>query len=211
MSESYSGSTHALFVSSSVQELLLIEMVGLTKRMVLEERKHGLPGIDSSSLFLPQPVLTIDDANAAQEIDAKLAHAEDEETEKESVSTRLELLGYRVGQGLVERFSRDRPRFIDTLDIIKFICKDLWTLLFRKQIDNLKTNHRGVYVLTDHSFRWFSKMSSRNGRVEADSLAQPVRSINGKKTTNRTIVPLVSMWTDTRGFGQSWRKLHRYC
>ena len=28
------------------------------------------------------------------------------------------------------------------MDVIKFLCKDLWTLLFRKQIDNLKTNHR---------------------------------------------------------------------
>lgn len=40
------------------------------------------------------------------------------------------------------RFSRDRPRFVDTLDVIKFLCKDMWTLVFRKQIDNLKTNHR---------------------------------------------------------------------
>lgn len=40
------------------------------------------------------------------------------------------------------RFSRDRPRFNDNLDVIKFLCKDLWTVLFRKQIDNLKTNHR---------------------------------------------------------------------
>ena len=43
---------------------------------------------------------------------------------------------------LEDRFSRDRPRFTDTLDVIKFLCKDLWTLVFRKQIDNLKTNHR---------------------------------------------------------------------
>ena len=40
------------------------------------------------------------------------------------------------------RFSRDRPLFTDTLDMIKFLCKDIWTLTFRKQIDNLKTNHR---------------------------------------------------------------------
>lgn len=49
---------------------------------------------------------------------------------------------------------------MDTLDIIKFICKDFWIAVFQKQIDNLKTNHRGVYVLTDNSFRWLSKMSS---------------------------------------------------
>lgn len=40
------------------------------------------------------------------------------------------------------RFSRDRPRFTEHLDVIKFLCKDLWVILFRKQIDNLKTNHR---------------------------------------------------------------------
>lgn len=40
------------------------------------------------------------------------------------------------------RFSQDRPRFSETLDVIKFLCKDMWTLVFRKQIDNLKTNHR---------------------------------------------------------------------
>ncbi len=56
--------------------------------------------------------------------------------------------------------TREKPRFLDTLDVVKFICKDFWVSLFQKQIDNLKTNHRGVYVLTDNSFRWISKMSS---------------------------------------------------
>src|SRR5579862_8986257 len=40
------------------------------------------------------------------------------------------------------RFTRDRARFVDTLDVVKFVCKDLWTIMFKKQIDNLKTNHR---------------------------------------------------------------------
>lgn len=42
----------------------------------------------------------------------------------------------------------DRPRFTDNLDAIKFICKDFWSELFKKQIDNLKTNHRvGARIL----------------------------------------------------------------
>ncbi|KAL5337103.1 transport protein particle component-domain-containing protein [Aspergillus crustosus] len=90
---------------------------------------------------------------------------------KETAFFRLESLGYRVGQGLAERFSRDRPRFTDNLDVIKFLCKDLWMILFKKQIDNLKTNHRGVYVLTDNSFRPFSRMSM-SVRSEAVSMAQ---------------------------------------
>lgn len=61
---------------------------------------------------------------------------------RDNMYVRLERLGFRVGQGLSERFSRDRPRFTDPLDAIKFVCKDLWTVVFKKQIDNLKTNHR---------------------------------------------------------------------
>ena len=67
---------------------------------------------------------------------------------EDSVYVRLERLGFRVGEGLSERFSRDRPRFTDQLDVIKFLCKDLWTVVFKKQIDNLKTNHRVRYVYT---------------------------------------------------------------
>lgn len=59
----------------------------------------------------------------------------------------------------MRRFSRDKPRPTSPLDIIKFLCKDLWMLLFRKQIDNLKTNHRGIYVLTDNTFKPLSRMS----------------------------------------------------
>ncbi|KAH7041130.1 transport protein particle component [Microdochium trichocladiopsis] len=96
----------------------------------------------------------------------------DEDEERDAVFYRLETLGYRVGLGLVERFSRDRPRFNDTLDAIKFVCKDLWTLVFKKQVDNLKTNHRGVYVLTDNLFRPLARMSTDAGG-QAVVRAQP--------------------------------------
>jgi len=56
----------------------------------------------------------------------------DSENDKEAVYYKLEMLGYQVGQSLVERFTRDRPRFVDTLDVVKFICKDLWTIIFKK-------------------------------------------------------------------------------
>ena len=44
------------------------------------------------------------------------------------------------------RYTMDRPRFTDHLEAIKFICKDFWSELFKKQIDNLKTNHRVISV-----------------------------------------------------------------
>ena len=42
----------------------------------------------------------------------------------------------------LRRYTRDKPRLGDTLEIIKFVCKDFWQALFKKQVDNLKTNHR---------------------------------------------------------------------
>lgn len=41
-------------------------------------------------------------------------------------------------------------------------------MLFRKQIDNLKTNHRGVFVLTDQRFQPISRVSvDRKAGVKA--------------------------------------------
>ncbi|KAF2861927.1 BET3 family protein [Piedraia hortae CBS 480.64] len=94
-----------------------------------------------------------------------------------AMTKRLEEVGYRVGQGLAEGLSAFKPRPTSPLDVIKFICKDLWTAIFQKPIDNLKTNHRGVFVLADNSFRPIAKMSMDlkegvRGREEGLSRAQ---------------------------------------
>jgi hypothetical protein len=61
--------------------------------------------------------------------------------------------GYRVGYSLSERLSKENPRYRDELDTIKYLCKELWICLFKKQVDNLRTNHQGVYVIHDGRFR----------------------------------------------------------
>lgn len=45
------------------------------------------------------------------------------------------------------RFTKDTPRFKDELDVMKFICKDFWTSVFKKQIDNLRTNHQVCTII----------------------------------------------------------------
>ena len=40
------------------------------------------------------------------------------------------------------RFTKDSGRFKDELEIMKYICKDFWTAVYKKQIDNLRTNHQ---------------------------------------------------------------------
>nr|XP_043628801.1 trafficking protein particle complex subunit 6b-like isoform X2 [Erigeron canadensis] len=82
---------------------------------------------------------------------------------------RIEAIGFHVGHQLSERYTMERPRFSDHLEAIKFICKDFWSELFKKQIDNLKTNHRGTFVLQDDKFAWLSRIS---GVPSAEASAQ---------------------------------------
>ena len=79
---------------------------------------------------------------------------------KSEANTKLEQMGFRVGLSLIERFTKDSARFKDELDMMKFICKDFWIMLFGKQIDNLRTNHQGVYVLNDSSFKLLNRISA---------------------------------------------------
>ncbi|KAL1877400.1 hypothetical protein Daus18300_002384 [Diaporthe australafricana] len=164
------GDPTATFLSASCLDFLLIELVPMAYRVTNE-----LEASAAASSVVPPAASAAAAAAAEKDVSSTAGvvgpaaggggprAVMDEEEERDAVFYRLETLGYRVGQGLVERFSRDRPRFNDTLDVIKFLCKDLWMLVFRKQIDNLKTNHRGVYVLTDNAFRPFSRMSTEAG------------------------------------------------
>lgn len=82
--------------------------------------------------------------------------------DQEAAFYRIEQLGYQVGQRLLERIllaQMPESRILEQIDSVKFLCKEFWGLLFGKSIDNLKTNHRGVYVLHDHTFSWISRFS----------------------------------------------------
>ncbi|KAL7918339.1 transport protein particle component [Trichoderma austrokoningii] len=165
----------ATFLSSSTLDFLLIELVPLAHR-VTTDRDAASPSATADALALQSPphsaATAKSEATSGTVVGGDTPKRIDDEERLDAVHYRLESQGYRVGQGLVERFSRDRPRFNDTLDVIKFLCKDLWSLVFGKNIDNLKTNHRGVYVLTDNVFRPFSRMSTETGS-QAVVRAQP--------------------------------------
>lgn len=70
------------------------------------------------------------------------------------------------------RISRDRPPLPTTLDVLKFLCKDFWIAVWDKQVDGLRTNHRGVYVLQDHSFKPLTRISSSQGSAAAAPAAK---------------------------------------
>ncbi|KAM9997898.1 hypothetical protein ACTFIY_007562 [Dictyostelium cf. discoideum] len=80
-------------------------------------------------------------------------------SDKQQAHKKLDKLGFKVGHRLVERLSLDTALFPELLDAVKFICKVFWTTVFKKTIDGLKTNHKGVFVLTDSKFQWLQHLS----------------------------------------------------
>ncbi|KAF5351425.1 hypothetical protein D9758_013527 [Tetrapyrgos nigripes] len=69
-------------------------------------------------------------------------------------------------------YPRMTPKLTATLDVIKFVCKDLWAACWDKQVDNLQTNHRGMYVLQDNAFKTITRLSSWEGRANATRKAK---------------------------------------
>lgn len=89
--------------------------------------------------------------------------------EKEKALADLEHIGFNAGYRLIEKLTREYPKFKDELDLMKFVCKDFWMCVFKKQIDNLRTNHQGVYVLQDKSFRFLNKISGDRQYLDQSS------------------------------------------
>ncbi|TBU48738.1 transport protein particle component [Dichomitus squalens] len=119
----------------------------------------------------------------------------------EELRARLEAIGMHVGANMAERLCHERGLFSDTLDAIKFICKDLWNACWEKQVDNLRTNHRGVYVLQDNSFKPLTRISGWEGRAESLKrarvyVAMPagiIRGALGRLGYQATVVPEVTV------------------
>ncbi|EDU40717.1 trafficking protein particle complex subunit 6B [Pyrenophora tritici-repentis Pt-1C-BFP] len=164
----YTDPTYSL-INTSCLDLLLIELVPMAYRITADLAQREEEWIRGSSVGEKGRLTGTargTDGGPVGGLGAGTATVDDEEA-REAVFHRLESLGYRVGLGVVERVSRQTPRPTTPLDCIKFLCKDLWTLLFRKQIDNLKTNHRGIYVLTDNTFKPLGRMSFDTKKYDA--------------------------------------------
>lgn len=127
---------HQKQVSTSCFDFLIIEIVPLAMRVVDEIRERQQNEQETSSLLRTQ----------------KSASKTNAEGGDDDVYFRVEQYGYRLGRGLAEVFTRERGRFANQLDVMKFVCKELWPLVFKKQIDNLKTNHRVSFL-----FNWYHK------------------------------------------------------
>ncbi|KAJ7212188.1 TRAPP complex subunit trs33, partial [Mycena pura] len=173
-------------IDGAVMDYFLIELVNTlrvsasvaterSKKIEAEMVEAGL--IPPSSAPPPHPLKK--EAPSARDSTTSLnsrastgARASAADEAEEAVRSRLDAIGMHVGANFTERLCRDRPLFGETLDAIKFICKDIWAACWDKQVDNLRTNHRGVYVLQDNSFKPVSRVSSWEGRADAINRAK---------------------------------------
>ncbi|SPO29417.1 related to TRS33 - subunit of the transport protein particle complex [Ustilago trichophora] len=196
-----------LYVDSQALHSLAIEMVHtlihssrfVSRKQSLAREELQLAGIDlpppptssrpPSSTTAPTSTAAASAASPHSEVVRTVSGTESSPsetlTEIESMLIhRLEAIGYHVGYHTTENLARDRARFTDTLDVLKFICKEVWTTVWGKQVDNLRTNHRGVYVLHDNQFQPLRHVSTAQGaqvtaREARVFLAYPVGIVKG--------------------------------
>ena len=68
-------------------------------------------------------------------------------TDKVSNVLELQLVGYINFRMQITklfyniRLSKETLRFRDDIDSVEFICRELWNFIYKKQVDNLRTNH----------------------------------------------------------------------
>lgn len=92
----------ASFLSSSALDFLLIELVPLAYR-VTSETPQPPPSASSTGPAAPTDGASTTNNAATNGAATTLSKVDDEET-LDAVKHRLETAGYRVGQGLVERY-----------------------------------------------------------------------------------------------------------
>lgn len=159
-------------VDGAVMDYLLIEAVNAlrassavaTARAKRIEREM----VEAGLLPAPAPAKAQQNRDSVESSSKQRVSGDDGgDDEDEDVRIRLEAIGRHVGASFAERLCRDRALFSDALDAIKFVCKEVWVACWDKQVDNLRTNHRGVFVLQDHVFKPLARISSWESRARA--------------------------------------------
>ncbi|KAL7556916.1 hypothetical protein ACA910_003842 [Epithemia clementina (nom. ined.)] len=173
--------TNDMKVSEQMVEFLLSELVLYAKDSCIPNNNKASAAAGSSG----------------ESQEGSASAVEDEEAltiAAEQAAAKLERIGFAVGFRLTERLAQNKtwnavPNqdmaaavSAQQLEAVKFLCKEVWTDIFGKQIDKLQTNHRGVFVLKDLNLKWLSRFPSgtEHARVTAIRLlAFPCGLIRG--------------------------------
>lgn len=75
---------------------------------------------------------------------------------------KLDSIGYNTGIQLAQHYLQYHNNNIiqssESLDKIKYLCKELWLFIYNKTIDKLQTNYKGIYVLHDFNHKLTSHL-----------------------------------------------------
>lgn len=150
-------------VNARCLDFLLMEMISTSIKVTqLKEEKEIGNEIEiggASDIELPGSIASLDPAVV----------------NKDEVTLRNENYGFQVGIRLCELLMYKSPstsKISNILDIMKFVCRDVWRSLYGKQMDNLRTNHRGIFVLVDNNCRLINQMNSSKGVPDSISRAR---------------------------------------
>lgn len=92
-------------------------------------------------------------------LNAEIAQSLQERFGLEKATAQLNAMGYATGLRLATRLVVNRLPLPAERTVMKYVAKDLWTLLFRKSASRLQTDRMGIYIIQDHSFRWLEHFS----------------------------------------------------
>lgn len=109
----------------------------------------------------------------------------------------IENVGVQLGRRIIDVMTKDQLNVHQTqLEIIKFICVSFWPYLFGKQVDNLKTNNAGTFVLLDQNFKFLGRISSEyrqpgSSGEEADPSLGFQAAVDRQRTYSYYVVGLI--------------------
>ncbi|KAI5970760.1 TRS33 [Candida margitis] len=188
---------HQSQISYSSFEFLLQEIVPTSIRVSKQLSTQSA----QPSITPPPPTTTTDSTEAKQQdqqtrIDTQLSSINNDFPgtvnildssllPTDDVTIRIETMGYNLGLKIAELllYQNSTTKIIDILDIMKFVCRDVWKCLYNKQIDNLRTNHRGTFVLIDNSYKLISEFSSGNSNSNSNEGAGGEGGISSNQDT----------------------------
>ncbi|RLV92766.1 Trafficking protein particle complex subunit 6B [Spathaspora sp. JA1] len=150
------------YVNSTTLDLFLQELIPTSIRVSQKLMSTTTYSSEDTPITnIDQPLSTIpgDLPGTVNVLDSMIMH-------NDEVTIRIEKYGYNLGVKISEALlykNGGGAKIVDILDIMKFVCRDVWKCLYNKQMDNLRTNHRGTFVLVDTNYKLISSLNSPLG------------------------------------------------
>ena len=121
------------------------------------------------------------------------------ETHRMTIATKIESLGHGIGFRFIERTAQNRLLPADSLEIIKFLCKDVWTELFGGYVGVLRAFPFDNPIHTLPS----SRVTVNNQRPSSPCLSPrrplPSRTLPAMRNSCRSGKPIDKLQTNHRG------------